>query len=65
MYERKLPIYLLFLDAKSAFDRVVTPYLVRKLYMPGMVGSSLLSYIEYFSASVTSKEASSWLVLFP
>ena len=41
-YERKLPIFLLFLDARSAFDRVVTPYLVRNLYLSGMVGNSLL-----------------------
>ena len=41
----KQPIYLLFLDAQSAFDTVVIPYLVRKLYSAGMTGNSTL-YIE-------------------
>ena len=41
----KQPIYLLFIDAKSAFDTVVIPYLVRKLYSSGMDGNSLL-YLE-------------------
>ena len=38
----KLPIYLLFLDAKSAFDTVVIPYLIRKLHISGMDGNSVL-----------------------
>ena len=38
----KQPIYLLFLDAKSAFDTVVIPYLIRKLYLSGMEGNSVL-----------------------
>ena len=33
---------MLFLDVKSAFDRVVIPYLVRSLYKSGMDGHSLL-----------------------
>ena len=41
-YRSSLPIFLLFLDAKSAFDTVVGPYLVRKLFMTGMEGNSLL-----------------------
>ena len=41
-YTSNLPTFLLFLDAKSAFDTVVTPYLVRKLFMSGMEGKSLL-----------------------
>ena len=41
-YNLKQPIYLLFLDAKSAFDTVVIPYLVRKLYAAGMTGNSML-----------------------
>ena len=41
----KQPIYLLFLDAKSAFDTVVIPYLVRKLHSSGMDGHSIL-YME-------------------
>ena len=41
-YRSSLPTFLLFLDAKSAFDTVVGPYLVRKLFMTGMEGNSLL-----------------------
>ena len=33
---------MLFLDAKSAFDSVVIPYLVRCLYKSGMNGQSVL-----------------------
>ena len=44
-YVLKQPIFLLFLDARSAFDNVVTPYLIRQLYMSGMEGNSLL-YID-------------------
>ena len=40
--DQKLPLYLLFLDAKSAFDRVVTEYLVRNLYLAGVDGDALL-----------------------
>ena len=39
------PIFLLFLDAKSAFDSVVIPYLIRSLYFTGMEGQSVL-YME-------------------
>ena len=38
----KQPIFLLFLDAESAFDSVVIPYLVRNLYASGMEGHSVL-----------------------
>ena len=41
----KLPIFLLFLDAKSAFDSVIIPYLVRNLFISGMNGHSVL-YME-------------------
>ena len=34
------PAYLLFLDAKSAFDRVLPELLVRSLYLAGMNGNS-------------------------
>ena len=37
-------VFLLFLDAKSALDTVVTPYLIRKLYVAGIV-EKLLTYI--------------------
>ena len=41
-YKSKKPIYLLFLDAKSAFDTVVIPYLVGCLYQSGMEGNYIL-----------------------
>ena len=44
-YCSKQPAFLLFLDAQSAFDNVLTPYLVRQLYMAGMTGTPLL-YID-------------------
>ena len=46
----KKPVFLLFLDAKSAFDTVVIPYMVRSLYQAGMEGNSLL-YMENRLAS--------------
>ena len=44
-FKLRQPIYLLFLDARSAFDTVIIPYLVRKLYSSGMDGHSVL-YME-------------------
>ena len=38
----KEPLFLLFLDAKSAFDTVVTEFLVRYLYLSGVDGDALL-----------------------
>ena len=37
----KSPVYLLFLDAKSAFDKVVKQHLVRQLYFSGVEGDAL------------------------
>ena len=45
MFRIKQPIFLLFLDARSAFDNVIISYLVRQLFMSGMEGNSML-YIE-------------------
>ena len=39
---QKLPLFLLFLDAQSAFDKVVIEYLVRNLYLAGVDGDSLV-----------------------
>ena len=36
----KEPAYLLFLDARSAFDRVLTEMLIRDMYVAGMDGST-------------------------
>ena len=44
-YVSSKPIFLLFLDAKSAFDTVIIPFLVRQLYFSGFDGSPLL-YID-------------------
>ena len=44
LYHHHLPVFLLFLDARSAFDTVVISFLVRNLYFSGMEGNSL-SYI--------------------
>ena len=44
-FKSKKPVFLLLLDAKSAFDAVIVPYLVRNLYMSGMEGHSVL-YME-------------------
>ena len=38
----KQPLYLLFLDARSAFDVVVPELMVRNLYLAGMEGNSLI-----------------------
>ena len=49
-YTSLMPIFLLFLDAESAFDKVVIPYLIRSFYMAGMEGHSAL-YMENRLAS--------------
>ena len=40
IYTLKEPVYLLFLDARSAFDRVVPELLIRSLFLAGMDGNS-------------------------
>ena len=42
LYSSKKPIFLLLLDAKSAFDTVICKYLIRNLYFSGTTGSSLV-----------------------
>ena len=49
----KKPIFLLFLDAKSAFDRVFIPYLVRNLYLTGMNSHSVLYMEKRLSNRIT------------
>ena len=41
VWSLKEPAYLLFLDAKSAFDKVLPELLVRNLYKSGMEGNSV------------------------
>ena len=47
----KEPAYLLFLDARSAFDRVVPELLVRNLFLTGMTGNS----INYINNRLTNR----------
>ena len=42
LFTLKEPAYLLFLDAKSAFDRVLPELLIRNLYSAGMDGCSTI-----------------------
>ena len=39
---KKEPIFLLFLDARSAFDAVVLQYLIRNMFFAGMDGQALM-----------------------
>ena len=41
LFTLKMPAYLLFLDAKSAYDTVKPEILARNLYMTGMDGNSV------------------------
>ena len=41
LFTLKEPVYLLFLDAKSAFDTVVPEMLVKNMYIAGMDGSTI------------------------
>ena len=42
LFVTKKPVFILFLDARSAFDTVVIQFLVRNLYLMGMSGNSIL-----------------------
>ena len=42
LYVLKLPVFILYLDARSAFDRVMRELLVRNLYHTGTTGEELL-----------------------
>ena len=41
LWSLKEPAYLLFLDAKSAFDKVLPEMLIRNLFISGMHGNSI------------------------
>ena len=41
LFHHHLPVFLLFLDARSAFDRVVISFLIRNFYLNGIDGNSL------------------------
>ena len=53
LYHHHLPIFLLFLDARSAFDTVVISFLIRNLYFAGMNGNSLLFMNNRLSNRIT------------
>jgi hypothetical protein len=38
LYVLKLPVFAIFLDAKSAFDRVLKEILIRNLFIAGLTG---------------------------
>ena len=42
LYVLKQPLFILYLDAKSAFDRVLRQLLVRNLYFAGTKGEELI-----------------------
>ena len=42
LFTSKKPVFILFLDARSAFDTVVIQFLIRNLYLMGMSGNSIL-----------------------
>ena len=42
LFSSSLPLYVLYLDARSAYDRVVPEFLVRNLFQSGTSGQSLL-----------------------
>ena len=51
VYTLKQPAYLLFLDARSAFDRVVPELLIRSLYLAGMNGNTT----NYINKRITNR----------
>ena len=46
LYVSKDPLFVIFLDARSAFDKVIFEYLIRNIYLSGVEGNSLL-YINH------------------
>ena len=52
-YSLAQPIFLLLVDAKSAFDGVVIPYLIRNFYLSGMEGDSVLYFDNRLSSRIT------------
>ena len=51
IYTLKEPAYFLFLDARSAFDHVVTELLIRSLYLAGMDGNTT----NYINKRITNR----------
>ena len=49
----KLPVFCLYLDAKSAFDRALREILTRRMYLDGTAGHSLLYLDERLGNRVT------------
>ena len=47
----KLPVFCLYLDAKSAFDRALRQILTRRMFLDGTAGESLL----YFDARLENR----------
>ena len=51
-FTTKLPTFLLFLDARSAFDTVIIQYLIRSLFLSGMRGDS----VTYFDNRLSNRK---------
>ena len=45
LFTASLPLYVLYLDARSAYDRVKREFLVRNLFQSGTSGQSLLGVV--------------------
>ena len=56
LHQLHKPIYLLFLDARSAFDRVIISFLIRNFYLIGMNDKSLIYVNNRLSNRVTYVE---------
>ena len=56
LHQLHKPIFLLFLDARSAFDRVVISFLIRNFYLIGMEDKSLIYLNNRLSNRVTYVE---------
>ena len=56
----KLPVFCLYLDAKSAFDRALRQILTRRMFLDGTAGESLL----YFDARVQGTRNRVWVECF-
>ena len=58
----KLPVYCLYLDAKSAFDRALREILTRRMYLNGTAGHSLIYLDERLGNRVTFIEREKILI---
>ena len=62
LYEKKLPVYALFLDAKSAFDKALVEILGRRLFLDGTDDQKLSFIIRRLQNRITFCEWDSQLM---